>query len=59
MDAFHAQVMQEIDARRRHGLLRETSQFRCRKMLLDHPDRVPTEGLSVEQGADMLEALAS
>lgn len=53
---FHQSVLEEIAARRRHGLLLAATQFRCNKMLLDHPERLP-EGLSIEQAADRLEAL--
>lgn len=56
---FLLQVMDEIAARRRHGLLRDQTQFRCNKMLLDHPERIPAEGLTVDQAADFVEALAS
>lgn len=54
MHPFHVQVLQEIDARVRHALLMRQARFRAHKMLMDHPEVIPTEGVTAEAAADQL-----
>lgn len=55
---FIQQVMNEIDSRKRYGLILEQTRFRCTKFLLQHPDRIPT-GIDIEQAADFVEEAVS
>lgn len=53
MTPFQTQVIAELRALSRHGLLTPQQQFRATKLLLDHPERIPAHK-TPEQVAEML-----